>query len=297
MPHDASARVVAQLAWDFASYDIVHTHLVHADWHAFPASVRRKAAWVTTKHNHDAFRTRRTFRAVERRVNRQADLTIAISSSLASFVERTTGVAPVVVPYGYSGEPRRRACLAREGRPFRLLAVGRLVRQKGFDTAITALARLGRNRASYSLTLAGEGPERARLERLADRLGVAPRVRFTGWVPDTQELMDTHDLLIHPARWEGFGLVLLEAMGAGLPVVGSTAGAVPEVLGAAAVALVPPDRPLELAKAVEAAVADPARCSLASERGHQTVIDRLSMDRTTAQLRELYELLVDGRGS
>lgn len=294
MASDLSIAVLANLRDAFHDYDIVHTHLVHADWHALAASRGRRAAWVSTKHNHDRFRKQRGFGLVERQVDRRADATIAISRSLADFTEKRTGRAPILVPYGWGG-PVVPFSPVRESAPFKLLAVGRLVDQKGFSTLVEALPRILERHPGTQLTIAGTGPQRDALADLATGLGVARSITFAGWVPDAAELMLEHDLLVHPARWEGFGLVLLEAMAAGLPVVGSTAGAIPEVLGSAAVALVPADEPDRLADAVDRSLEDAGARTAARRRGLDEVRSRLSLGQSVALLREVYEGLVARR--
>ena len=91
-----------------------------------------------------------------------------------------------------------------------LLCVGRLAEQKGVDVAVRALARVREQVPSAVLVVLGEGPERARLEALAGE-----GVHLPGRVGDVAAWYRRAELLVHPARWEGFGLALLEAMLAG----------------------------------------------------------------------------------
>jgi glycosyltransferase involved in cell wall biosynthesis len=111
--------------------------------------------------------------------------------------------------------------------------VGRLVATKGLDVLLDALARA----PELSVVVVGQGPERARLERAAARLGVAGRVRFTGFVPKEERLrlVASSRFAVHPARWESLGHVLVEAMLLGKPVVASDVGGIPEVVGAGGV--------------------------------------------------------------
>ena len=95
------------------------------------------------------------------------------------------------------------------------LALGRLHPNKGFDLLLEALAAT----REVSLWIAGEGPLREHLERLANRLGIAGRVRFLGWREDVPRLLGTADLLICPSLHEPLGNVVIEAWAAGLPVV------------------------------------------------------------------------------
>ena len=98
--------------------------------------------------------------------------------------------------------------------PLKLLAYGRLSRQKGFDLLIKAMAKLPADRVN--LTLAGGGEEANTLNALARRL---PHVRLVGEVQDVPQFLDSGDVVIIPSRWEPFGLTCLEAIAAGKPVI------------------------------------------------------------------------------
>src|SRR5204863_2782372 len=138
-----------------------------------------------------------------------------------------------------------------------LLAVSRLIRQKGLDVAVRALPLLPQDTV---LVVLGEGPERDALERLADELGVSERVFLLGRVPDVAAWLRRAALLVHPVRWEGFGLAVLEAMVAGVPVVASRVSSLPELVadGETGV-LVEPDDPAALAAGIERVLAAPAQ--------------------------------------
>lgn len=114
-----------------------------------------------------------------------------------------------------------------------ILALGRLVHDKGFDLALHALTHL-RDAGSHAvMIIAGDGPERQALETLAAELGLGERVRFTGSVAPDQvpELISKASLLVVPSRWEeAFGLVTLQAAQMGRPVVASRMGATPEIV-------------------------------------------------------------------
>jgi len=133
-----------------------------------------------------------------------------------------------------------------------LLFVGRLVSVKGVDVALRALSELD---PAYTLTICGDGDEREALEALAQRLGVDDRVTFEGWVDhdDIAEYARRASIQLVPSRYEPFGIVALEAIAAGCPVVASDTGGLPEAVGTCGV-LVPPDDPEALARGIERAV-------------------------------------------
>jgi len=133
-----------------------------------------------------------------------------------------------------------------------LLAISRLEPQKGVDVAIRALREVD----DVQLVVLGEGPQRGELEQLARELDVS--VYLPGRVPDVAAWLHRATLLVHPARWEGFGLALLEAMLASLPIVATNVSSIPEiVLDGETGLLVPPDDPSALAAAVNRVLADP----------------------------------------
>jgi glycosyltransferase involved in cell wall biosynthesis len=100
-----------------------------------------------------------------------------------------------------------------------LVATGRLIRQKGFDLLLRALARCQSAGRAARLVIVGEGPERAALNAIAAELGLADRLLMPGFIADSAGWYAHGDLFVLPSRWEGFGHVIVEAMACGLPVV------------------------------------------------------------------------------
>ena len=149
-----------------------------------------------------------------------------------------------------------------------MVSVGSLEQlYKGIDTLVSALALMPADGPRARLVHVGVGAYRPHLERLADRSGVADRVRFTGPLPDADAVrrqLDAADLFVMPSRTEGLPRALIEAMARALPAIGSTAGGIPELLDPEC--LVPPDDPAALAGAVTAMLADPRRLADASAR-------------------------------
>jgi len=122
--------------------------------------------------------------------------------------------------------PVSRAELGTPGKAPVILALGRLHHNKAFDILIRALARL----PEAILWLAGEGPERQALERLAAQLGVAARIRWLGWRTDVPALCAAANVLACPSRIEPLGNVVLEAWAHGLPVVAAKAAGPMELI-------------------------------------------------------------------
>ncbi len=133
--------------------------------------------------------------------------------------------------------------------------VGRLIPVKAADVFLRALAEL--RDMSWSAAVVGDGVERCRLERLAATLGLGSRVAFHGKVDDAARLFPAFDLFVLSSRTEGTPIVLFEAMAAGVPVVATAVGGVPDVVSSTEALLVPPQDPVALAQAIRTALLDP----------------------------------------
>jgi glycosyltransferase involved in cell wall biosynthesis len=161
-------------------------------------------------------------------------------------------------------QPADRAALGIPAGAKLLLALGRLHTNKAFDVLIRALARL----PGTHLLIAGEGPERAALEDLARREGVADRLHLPGWRTDTAALIAAADILVCPSRHEPLGNVVIEAFGARIPVVAAASAGpkeliVPDEDGI----LVPLEDPEALAQALAALLADPQKAARLVDAG------------------------------
>lgn len=134
-----------------------------------------------------------------------------------------------------------------------IVALGRLHHNKGFDTLLRALAHT----TDGVLWLAGEGPERNRLEALTDELGLRERVRFLGWQTASECVIAAADLFVCPSRHEPFGNVIAEAFAAGKPVIATRSdGAVEYIEDGSDGVLVPLDDPSALAEEIDTLIAN-----------------------------------------
>jgi len=151
--------------------------------------------------------------------------------------------------------PLQRAAIDTPPEAPLILALGRHHANKAFDVLLRALARV----PGAVLWLAGEGPERPALERLADELGVRPRVRLLGWREDVAALFGAADLCVVPSRREPFGTVMVEAWAAGVPLVAAAAAGPAGLLKDGEDGLlVAVDEPEALAAAIRRLIADGA---------------------------------------
>ena len=183
-------------------------------------------------------------------------------------------------------EEARRA-FADTGPGPRLLAVGRLAFQKGFDLLLAALAALPADGAAPRLALAGDGPERASLVREIARRGLAERVALLGERGDIAGLMSAADLVVLPSRREGLPYVALEALALERPVVATAAGGIPELIVDRKTGwLAEPGSVRSLADALGRALAEPERGAELARRGRERVeraFDAAAMAAANAQ--------------
>jgi glycosyltransferase involved in cell wall biosynthesis len=190
-----------------------------------------------------------------------ADAVIAISDAVAQMVRAQNDVRWKVViirdavnasPWAPSPDAKN---LARQrwhlrDTDFVAAAVGRLIPDKGYDCAIDALAKLPPEERPI-LLLAGEEPQERELRRQAIELGVGEWVRWLGFQDEVRWVLWAADVFIHPSRKEGLSCAISEAMAAGLPVIASSVGGVPEMVRHGVTGwLVPPDDPVALTEAL-----------------------------------------------
>jgi glycosyltransferase involved in cell wall biosynthesis len=269
-----------------AGPDLVHTHLVHADVLGALAALETGATLVSTKHNDDRFRLG-PFRFAERALARRAGRVITITEALRRFNVERVGLPAgkvAVVHYGLDRLPEPWGPddgpdLPADARV--LLCVARLVPQKGVDVAAAALAPIRERHPNAHLVILGEGP-------LRDELS-GPGVHLPGRVGDVAAWYRRAEIVVHPARWEGFGLALLEAMLAAKPVVASSVSSIPEIVADGGTGtLVPPDDATALAGAVTALLDDPERAAALGDAGLVRARARFSVGRMAERTLAVY---------
>jgi glycosyltransferase involved in cell wall biosynthesis len=226
-------------------------------------------------------------RGLRRRALRHADLVLAPSRDTAQQVATQQEVAEErirVLPW--SLDPQFEALVAAGSRPTLpanfpqgrvILTVGRWLadeRYKGMDTLITALPRLLMRWPELQLVLIGSGDDRAWLEDFAEKNGVMMHVHFLSGLSyaEIAACYGACEVFALPSRGEGFGLVYLEAMACGKPVIGGAHGGAPEIIQDGVTGyLVPHGDPIQLATALQTLLADPAHAKELGARGKQNV--------------------------
>ena len=230
--------------------DVVNSHLVHSNL------LTRLLRLVTpiprlVSSAHNTNEEGRARMLAYRLTDRLADISTNVSEeAVAAFVAQGAvksgrmlaihnGIDIESFAYSSAARAQVRAELGLEETTPLLLAVGRLWEQKDYPNLLRAFACLDAGVVSPQLVIVGGGPLRDDLGALADSLDVADRVRFLGMRHDVPALMSACDLFVLSSAWEGFGLVVAEAMACGRMVVATDCGGVREVVGEAGF-LVPP---------------------------------------------------------
>ena len=272
-------------------YDVIHVHwpfpLALFGWAAQRA---RPAPVVTTFYGVELRWVKTTLTPFKRFLKwaaRRSARVTAISSYTAAELKELVDVPVDVIPYGAAlPSPAVRAAARSPDAPSTVLFVGRLVERKGVAHLIEALARL-RQSSRARLVVVGDGPERPRLEALARSRGLGDRVTFRGKISDAdlqQAYRDT-DVLVLPSvvdargDTEGLGVVLLEAMGYGVPVIASRIGGIVDIVtdGESGLLVTPGDAGA-LASALERVLDDAELARTLGERGRQRLVEQFGWD-------------------
>jgi glycosyltransferase involved in cell wall biosynthesis len=167
--------------------------------------------------------------------------------------------------------------------------VGRMVPVKGLSTLLRAVAEMTWT-PPPTLLLIGDGPERASLEQLAESLGISQQVRFLGFVENTLPFYKQMDLFALPSHHEGIPMALLEALGAGLPVVASSVGGIPNVIGAPGVGVLVDSRsPSEWATALTELLKDRGRMQALGACARTHIQANFSLEGMASRYLAIYE--------
>jgi glycosyltransferase involved in cell wall biosynthesis len=184
------------------------------------------------------------------------------------------------------------------GDGFKIVAVGRLSPEKGFDVLLKAIGRVVDKGENVSLVLFGEGKERRKLEELVLRLGLNERVKMPGFFGNVAVTFPCFDLLVMPSLSEGLPITLLEAMRGRLPIIASKVGGIPNLLeGGAGGLLVEPGDEIGLADAISKLAGSQLRCRQLAEKALLIFKQRYSSGLMAAAYQQIYVDLLMGSES
>jgi glycosyltransferase involved in cell wall biosynthesis len=281
--------------------DVIHAHASKAGFltrlAAATRSRRERAvftphAWSFWTQSHMS----RLWLRLERGAAHWCDAIVAVSEH-----ERAAGLAARVgrekqyrvIPNGVDVE---RYALAPAPEPGRIVTVGRLAAQKRPDVAVRAMAELRRTYPDATLDVVAHGPLERETSSLVAELGLTGAVRLLGKRDDVPELLSRAQCFLLTSDYEGCPYTVLEAMAAGVPVVSTRVGGVPElVVDGETGLLAEPGRPDSVARALGRVLGDAAWARNLGDAGRERARGLYSRDRMVRETVELYELVAAGR--
>jgi glycosyltransferase involved in cell wall biosynthesis len=298
-----------------AAADVVHAHGARA---ALPARAavaslgRSRPRLVYSIHGFAAPFYRQPRRglllALERLLSRHTDRFIAVCDAERSAIVEAgiaepqrisvvkNAIDPARVQTPASLRPALRQSFGIAGDGFVLASVSRLHRPRDFESLLEAFRRVAERFADARLLVAGDGPERAAVERRIRILSLESRVTLLGWQPDVARVYGASDAcVLTSSGWEGLPLSLLEAMAAGLPVVATQAGGTLEAVDPEVSGLVVPRRsPEALAHALCRLASDPGLRRRMGEAGRRRATLEFSLARMVQETEAVYDQVLAG---
>ncbi|QIQ05463.1 glycosyltransferase family 4 protein [Streptomyces liangshanensis] len=301
VPRRGDPAAVAALRAACAGADVVHAHGLHAAARTALALGGQRVPLVVTWHTRSQGEGARgpLLRLLERRVVRTAAVVLGTSSELVDQARargaRDARLAPLAVPAARppddGPENKARAELGAVDRPL-LMAVGALVPHQGYDTLLDAAAAWSRLDPVPLLVVAGEGRERARLQRRIESAELA--VQLVGRRDDIGELLSAADVVLLPSRWEARSVLAQETLRLGVPLVATAVGGNPDLLGDAA-EFVPYGDSVALAATVVRLLGDADRRKELAAAGRAQAATWPTEDDTIAQMLSVYDELTQPR--
>jgi L-malate glycosyltransferase len=233
---------------------------------------------------------------------------VAVSTEIHSLLSAQIGHKGMAsleyIPNGislepYTGLPRREEARRRLGWPLVgpvLGVVARLAEAKGHDDLLRAFAIIRGTIPQARLVIVGDGPLRERIRELIDSLGLADSVAMLGERHDVPQILAALDVFVLASQMEGVPMTILEAMAAGLPVVATDVGGIPQVVTHGQTGLmVPPSSPQELAQAILEVVRNPKKAQRLARAGRRRIEESFSVGTMASRYERLYRDLVAGR--
>jgi len=286
-------------------FDAIHSHwLIPQTLVALLAGAGRKTPLLCTSHGGDLFGLRAMpLPAIKTWVLKRCSAVTVVSRAMRDEVQRLLpGQMAEVVPMGTD----LTGCFTPGSNSVRrgdtLLFVGRLVEKKGVNHLLDALAQLQRQGRALQLWIVGQGPELEALQAQAERLGIAAWVTFWGAVEHTRladfyrlaTLAVTPSVVAEGGDQEGFGLVIVEAMGCGCPVVASALPAIGDiVIDGETGLLVPPADPTALVHAIGQLLDQPEQARRLAATARQRVVERFDWQQVAERYADLLLRMIE----
>lgn len=291
--------------------DIILTHQVKSHFLIKLSRLPQKCRWVAFHHGYTApDRKTRAYNYLDRWSLPSADHVITVCQSFAkdladagvhaeriSVQHNSVRLPPPASPEEVKAL-KRRFGIAEDERV--VLAIGRLSQEKGHLDLISAFARLSNSHPGLvaKLVIVGDGPERNKLEAAVSSLGLTERVIFAGHINNVRVFYAAADLLALPSHTEGSPNVVLEAMAAGVPIVATTVGGVPEILedGKSAL-LVPPSDPTTMAMAIGDLLQNKDKAQMLASNASEAVAARHTPETYVNSVLAIYQQVISNSKS
>ncbi len=226
--------------------DIVHAHLARGAYMAGKICKKNKIPLVVKTHNY-----------VDLKYYKNVDVFITTTKDQQQYLFRE-GIPPEktkVIP-NFSRLPAVKAVSHHVNKPLVIASCGRMVEKKGFHILLKAFSKVIESGPQVSLRLGGDGKEKNDLQRLSEDLGINDHVEFCGWVDSISDFLEKADIFVLPSLDEPFGIIMLEAMAKGKPLISTRTQGPSEILDEETSYLVETGSVDALAKALIIAISD-----------------------------------------
>lgn len=298
-------RFLFRLCWVLRKYQV---QIIHVNSYV-PGNYVRLAALLMRvpliiDHWHGFTRLNLKRRVICRVLGRFTDLSLAVCQGVRTYVLKHCWLDPARVKVVYNGveqalfqRPRPAGAVRRDlGLPEEVPLLGLVARLdhwgKGHKELFTAMTLLSEQHPCHAL-IVGDGRRRGEMQQMAQDLGLSPRIHFLGNRQDVPDLLAAMDIFVLPSHSEGVSLALLEAMAAGLPVIVSEVGGLPEVVQHEENGLLIPVGDAEaLAHSLSRVLRDPLWAQTLGEKARREVKTRFSLERLGQEINAIYDELV-----
>jgi len=296
IPGIALVEVPAKGNWDFVSArqiessirsfspEVIHSHLSRATWMAGRAGKKLNIPVVTTTHNRikpKYFKNVDYFSTITEDLKRYL-IGCGVDENRVKAIPNFSSFTPVASPPAIVMEP-----------PV-FISFGRFVQKKGYQHLIEAFASFSSERASSKLLIGGNGPLEGTLADLVADLGLENEVEFYGWVEDAEEFLQRGDIFVLPSLDEPFGIVVLEAMARGKPIISTVTSGPAEILDASTAYFARPGDSQDLYEAMRTAADDKTGLVQKAQRALDLFRSKYTLERILPIFMDYYASIAAG---
>lgn len=278
---------------------ILHTHLIEADLLGFlMKTLNKNLIWITTKHATDSFRKIPPIGILDGWTCNLANRVIAVSYSLKKFLNKYELIPANKISVIHNGIDlnkfkkidikNARQKLNLQQFDFCVGIVGRIEKEKGHKFLIKAVSKLKKIIPNIKLNIIGTGSIENKLKELTERAGMKHNVKFMGYCKNVAELYPGFDLLILPSLFEGFGLVVIEAMAANVPVIVSNIDGLREIVSPKEGILIKPGSTKEICNAIIKSHKKREYTTQLAKSAKRKVINQFNLNKKMIELQNIY---------